>query len=120
MIDPLIEWLIASLILMGGFFSFIAGLGVLRLPDVLIRLHASTKAGTLGVGLILTALMIYFAEGTVTARGLATIIFILITAPVSAHMIGRATIFAITRSRMTDGQDAESHLPKQNPDQRQK
>ena len=61
----MIEWLIALLIVSGGFFSFAAGLGVLRLPDVLTRMHASTKAGTLGVGLILTALILYFGEGSV-------------------------------------------------------
>jgi len=42
------------LIIAGGFFAAVAGLGLLRLPDVLIRMHASTKAGTLGVGLITT------------------------------------------------------------------
>jgi multicomponent Na+:H+ antiporter subunit F len=40
--------IMAALVLLGGFFCFVAGLGVLRLPDVLIRMHASTKAGTLG------------------------------------------------------------------------
>lgn len=94
----MIEWVIALLIVAGAFFSFVAGVGLLRLPDVLMRMHASTKAGALGVGLILTALMLHFGEGTVVARAIAAIIFILITAPVAAHMIGRAAYKAAGQS----------------------
>ncbi|NCC21950.1 MAG: monovalent cation/H(+) antiporter subunit G [Alphaproteobacteria bacterium] len=85
-----LEWVIASCLVAGSFFVFVAGLGILRMPDTLIRMHASTKAGTLGLGLVLIALMLSFAEPAVTARGTAAIIFVLITAPVAAHMIGRA------------------------------
>lgn len=84
------EIIMAALILLGGFFCFVAGLGVLRLPDVLIRMHASTKAGTLGSGLILGAVAIYFADTATITRAVVAILFLLITAPVAAHMIGRA------------------------------
>ncbi len=84
------EIIMAVLILLGGFFCFVAGLGVLRLPDVLIRMHASTKAGTLGSGLVLSAVAVYFADTATITRAVATILFLLITAPVAAHMIGRA------------------------------
>jgi multicomponent Na+:H+ antiporter subunit G len=84
------EIVIVALVLLGGFFCFVAGLGVLRLPDVLIRMHASTKAGTLGSGLILAAVAVYFADTATITRAVATILFLLITAPVAAHMIGRA------------------------------
>jgi multicomponent Na+:H+ antiporter subunit G len=77
-------------VLLGGFFCFIAGLGVLRLQDVLMRMHASTKAGTLGSGLILVAVAIYFGDLATITRAVAAILFLLITAPVAAHMIGRA------------------------------
>jgi multicomponent Na+:H+ antiporter subunit G len=86
----ILEFIMAGLVLLGGFFCVVAGLGVLRLPDVLIRMHASTKAGTLGSGLILAAVAIFFADTATTTRALATILFLLITAPVAAHMIGRA------------------------------
>lgn len=85
-----VEYALAALILLGGFFCFVAGLGVLRLPDVLIRMHASTKAGTLGSGLILIAVAVFFSDTTTITRAVATILFLLITAPVAAHMIGRA------------------------------
>lgn len=84
------EVVVAILVVMGGVFCFAAGLGVLRLPDLLIRMHASTKAGTLGSGLILVAVAVAFAESTVIARAVAAILFLLLTAPVAAHLIGRA------------------------------
>ncbi len=84
------EIALSALVILGGFFCLVAGMGILRLPDVLIRMHASTKAGTLGSGLILVAVMFFFADTATVTRALATIIFLLITAPVAAHMIGRA------------------------------
>lgn len=84
------EWIMAALVLLGGFFCFVAGLGILRLPDVLIRMHASTKAGTLGAGLILGAVAVYFGDIATITRAIAAILFLLVTAPVAAHMIGRA------------------------------
>ncbi|WP_265500790.1 monovalent cation/H(+) antiporter subunit G [Paracoccus beibuensis] len=84
------ELIVSFLIVAGGVFCLSAGLGVLRLPDVLTRMHASTKAGTLGSGLILIAVAVVFAEGTVIARAVAAILFLLLTAPVAAHLIGRA------------------------------
>ena len=82
--------LTSILVVAGGLFALAAALGVLRMPDVLIRMHASTKAGTLGCGLILLAVAVHFAETGVTARAVAAIVFLLLTAPVAAHMIGRA------------------------------
>ena len=86
----MIELLVAAMLLFGSLLAAIAGLGLLRLPDVLIRMHASTKAGTLGVGLILAATALHYAEPGPSFRALATIVFLLITAPVAAHMIARA------------------------------
>lgn len=82
--------LVSLLLVLGGWFTFVAGLGVLRMPDVYIRMHAATKAGTLGVGLILLGVLVFFGDLSVGARAGAAIAFILITAPVAAHMIGRA------------------------------
>ena len=88
--QSLYELLTAALLVSGAFFTLVAGLGIVRLPDILIRMHAATKAGTLGVGLILLALALNFMETGVVTRAIAAIIFLLITAPVAAHMIGRA------------------------------
>ncbi len=85
-----VEYTLAALVILGGFFCLIAGLGVLRLPDVLIRMHASTKAGTLGAGLIFIAVAVYFGDTAMITRAGVTVVFLIITAPVAAHMIGRA------------------------------
>lgn len=84
------ELLISLLLIAGGGFAAVAGLGLLRLPDVLIRMHASTKAGTLGVGLIVIAVAVHKGDLLVTSKAALIIIFLLLTAPVAAHLIGRA------------------------------
>ncbi|RMA41178.1 monovalent cation/H(+) antiporter subunit G [Rhodophyticola porphyridii] len=102
----IVEFILVALVLLGGFFCFVAGLGVLRLPDVLIRMHASTKAGTLGSGLILAAVAVLFADLATVTRAVATIVFLLITAPVAAHMIGRAAFRSgvpMWRTKIEDG-----------------
>lgn len=86
----MIDLLIAIFLILGGGFAAIAGLGLLRLPDVLIRMHASTKAGTLGVGLIVIGTAIHFGDLVVATKAGLIILFLLITAPVAAHLIGRA------------------------------
>ena len=84
------NYLTAALVLAGGLFGFIAALGMLRLPDMITRMHASTKAGTLGAGLIMVAVAIHFMEVGITLRAAAAILFLLLTAPVAAHVISRA------------------------------
>ncbi|WP_263788584.1 monovalent cation/H(+) antiporter subunit G [Salinibacter grassmerensis] len=78
----------------GTLFVFVAGLGVLRLPDVYMRLHASTKAGTLGVALNAAGLVAFYPSLGIFTRAFALVLFLLLTAPVAAHMIGRASYFA--------------------------
>lgn len=75
----------------GLFFVASAALGTLRFPDPLCRMHAITKAGTLGLGLVMAATAIRFSHDiSLVTRALAVIGFALITAPASAQMIGRA------------------------------
>ena len=84
------EIITAGLLVLGSLFAFIAALGMLRLPDTVMRMHAATKAGTLGAGLILIAVAFFYADLGITLRALAAITFLLLTAPVAAHLIGRA------------------------------
>lgn len=86
----MIDLLIGAFLILGGAFAAIAGLGLLRLPDVLIRMHASTKAGTLGVGLVTIGVALHFDSALITTKVVLIILFLLITAPVAAHLIGRA------------------------------
>ncbi|MEL6167687.1 MAG: monovalent cation/H(+) antiporter subunit G [Pseudomonadota bacterium] len=84
--------IMAFLILLGCLFALIGGLGLVRLPDVLIRMHASTKIGTLACGLIMSAAAIHFGTGDMVIRAVSIILFLLLTAPIAAHMIGRAAV----------------------------
>ena len=84
--------LIAFFLLTGGFVAIIAAVGVLRLPDVLMRMHASTKAGILGSSLILIGVAISKSDTEITVRVVAIILFLMLTSPIGAHMIGRASV----------------------------
>lgn len=83
------EILISVLLVIGSFFMLVAGMGVLRMPDLFLRMSCSTKAATIGVGTLMFALALYFEDLGVATRALATISFIFLTAPVGAHRIGR-------------------------------
>ena len=83
-----------GLMLVGAIFTFIAALGVVRLPDLFMRMHANTKSATLGVGFIMLGAAVYFGEVTVTVRALAVVLFLIITAPISSHLLARAAYFS--------------------------
>jgi multicomponent Na+:H+ antiporter subunit G len=83
----------AILLIVGALFMLIGGLGILRFPDLYMRISASTKASTLGAGFALLALAFHFNELGTTMRAVATIIFLAITGPVAAHLISRAAYF---------------------------
>ncbi len=87
------EIIIILLSTLGTLFIFLAAIGVVRMPDLYLRISVTTKAATLGIGLVLIAAAIYFNDLSVTTRVLAIILFMLLTAPVGAHMIGRASYF---------------------------
>jgi multicomponent Na+:H+ antiporter subunit G len=78
------------LLSVGTFLLLVAGIGVVRLPDTFLRMSASSKASSLGAGCILVAVATSAAEFGVTVRALAGLVFLVMTVPVAAHMIGRA------------------------------
>lgn len=81
------------LMVIGTLVMLMAGIGIVRLPDVLTRASATSKAATLGVGCLLLAVAVFFDDLSIRTRALSTIAFIFLTAPVAAHMIGRAAYF---------------------------
>lgn len=85
---------VAIFSLSGAIFILFASIGLLRMPDAYLRISVTTKAATLGVGLLLLAATIHFQNFAVTTRVLAIILFILLTAPISGHLIGRASYFS--------------------------
>lgn len=84
---------VSALILAGAFFMGVAALGVLRMPDLMTRMHAATKAGTLGASLLVVSVAVAFRTVSVAMRCVAIVVFLCLTAPVVAHMVGRAAYF---------------------------
>lgn len=84
----------STLMLVGAAFMLLAGAGVVRMPDLFMRMQAATKASTLGMGCVVLAVAVHFGELGITTRALATIFFVCFTAPVAAHKIARASYFA--------------------------
>ena len=74
----------------GAGFIFVAALGVLRMPDFFTRAHAATKAGSLGSGVVVVSMALAIGDVSLSLRAAATVLFILLTAPVAAHALGRA------------------------------
>ncbi|WP_246940590.1 monovalent cation/H(+) antiporter subunit G [Bacillus pinisoli] len=91
-LNPFFTLLISFLLLFGTFFIFSSSIGMIRLPDVYTRSHAASKGATLGIASILLGTFFYFlfVEGELSSSLILGIIFVLITLPVSGHMIARA------------------------------
>lgn len=87
-----LELLIATLIVLGGLFSVVGSIGLVKLPNLITRLHGPTKATTLGVGGALTASMLFFfaTEGTWSIHEVLISAFLFLTAPITAHFIAKA------------------------------
>jgi multicomponent Na+:H+ antiporter subunit G len=84
----------AILALGGAGFALVAAIGLNRFPDVYSRMHAASKAGTVGSGLLLLAVGVHSGELSVLARALAGFFFFVLTAPVSAHLLAVAALKA--------------------------
>lgn len=82
----------AVLLLIGSAFCALAALGILRFPDVYTRLHAASKAGPLGAGLILLAVAFASNDWSVALRAMIGLVFLMLTAPVSAHLLARSAL----------------------------
>jgi multicomponent Na+:H+ antiporter subunit G len=88
----LIAVIVSGLLLIGLVFTFAGSLGLLRLPDIFCRMHATGKSSTLGVISIVLASFVYFSatEAGASIKELLTIVFVFLGGPVGAHMIARA------------------------------
>lgn len=84
------DWLSGALIIAGATLAMLAGVGVLRMPDVFTRMQASTKASTLGLGCLLAGVALRNPEFSFVARAVSIAAFMLLTTAVAAHVIARA------------------------------
>ncbi|MDO9012804.1 MAG: Na+/H+ antiporter subunit G [Gallionella sp.] len=92
--STLTEFSISALIVLGAAFALLGSVGLARLPDFFTRLHGPTKATTLGVGAMVLASAIYFTtlQAGVSLHEIAVMLFLFITAPVSAHLMSKAAL----------------------------
>ncbi|MDB0281892.1 Na+/H+ antiporter subunit G [Acinetobacter seifertii] len=93
------EIIVSIFLVFGAFFMLVGSIGMVRLPDLFMRLHAPTKSSTLGLGSFLIASMIFFAfQGRFGFAELLITLLAFITAPVSANLIAQAALHLRLRS----------------------
>ena len=104
------EFIISALILIGAVFALLGSVGLARLPDFFTRLHGPTKATTLGVGAIILASSLYFTATRpgVSLHEIAVMVFLFITAPVSAHLMAKAALHRQNAKQETEPVQTES------------
>ena len=90
----LAELLVAFFLVVGGFFALVGSIGLIRLKDTMQRLHAPTKASTVGVGGALIGSMLYFLliENQLSFHEFLITLFLFLTAPITANFIAKAYI----------------------------
>ena len=101
------EMVISALLVIGGLFGVGGSIGLLKLRDAMQRLHAPTKATTVGVGaaLIASALYLLWQNGVATWQEVLVAVFLFLTAPLSALFLAKTHIFrTIDRSTLPDPQ----------------
>jgi len=124
----MIDWILGFLSTVGALSILFASIGVLRMPDFYLRLSVTVKASTLGVGLLLICAAIMFPDDvSVTTKSIAIIFFLILTAPIAAHMIGKAAYFIGTplwKGTVTDQlkgmYNKETHCLESDPKKAQK
>ncbi|WP_028671779.1 Na+/H+ antiporter subunit G [Saccharospirillum impatiens] len=110
-----VEWLVIILLLLGAFFLMVGSIGLAKLPDFYTRLHAPTKASTLGIGAVLIASTLFFSvnQDGISVKELVITLFLFITAPITAHMMGKAAMHkekpALERTQNRHLQDPARH-----------
>lgn len=112
--SAVVEIITGVMLVVGASFALVASLGLIRLKDVYMRMHAASKAGTLGSGLMLIALAIYATDLAIATRALAGVVFFLLTAPISAHLLAKAAYAAGYRPCADTKQDALAKIVRPN------
>ena len=92
--------------LLGFFFIFAAALGVLRFKDPLQRMHAATKSGTIGAGLMVIGAACASGDGATIGIAAITVFFLVVTVPIAGHLLGRAIYISGAPLVGIEGNDA--------------
>ena len=108
MMSEVTEYGVLALLILGVVLMLIAAIGLLRMPDLYLRTSVTSKGATLGVAALLLAVALHFSELGTSSRALAVIVFMMVTAPVAAHMLGRAAYRSRVPFAQTTLQDADT------------
>jgi len=101
-----LSWL---LLLSGGVFCIIGSIGLLRMPDAYTRMHAASIIDTLGLGCILTGLMLQSGFTLITTKLAIVMILVFFTSPVATHAMARAMLHRGIKPILADKQDRSSN-----------
>ncbi len=105
--QDILDNLAAVMILLASFFLLVGAIGLVRFPDFYMRLHAPTKASTLGVGGVLIAsMLVTLGHGRPGIAELLITLFVFVTAPVSANLLAQAALHQRLRSKAPIPEDA--------------
>ena len=108
----MLAWLSALFMLLGSIVTFIAALGILRLPDFFMRMHAATKAGVVGPSLLLIGAGFHEPSWGTWIKILLTVLFLLTTTPIAAHLLGKAGFLGgVSLWKRTVRNDLDDVLP---------
>ena len=105
------ETLAGIALVTGLFFMLLGAIGIVRMPDVYLRLHAATKCSTLGLGLLLAGAVLHLRGAAVIDKSVMVLVFAFVAAPVGSHMLAKAAMRTRARQwRYTlDDEHAEDH-----------
>ena len=101
----ILEVVSAALLLGGGFFTLVGGIGVLRLPDVYSRMHGAGVTDTLGAGLVLTGLMLQADSFLVIFKLVSVLFFLWVTSPTATHALARSALANGVEPELDDGEE---------------
>lgn len=117
--ELLIDIVISALLVLGGVLGVIGSFGLIKLPDLMTRLHAPTKTTTLGVGSVLIASMLWFAiyGDHFSFHEPMISIFLFLTAPLTANFIAKAHLHRhVTEDELPEPGDGSVWAGYQNPE----
>ena len=114
-----LEWLTALLMLLGALLALLAAIGVVRFPDTFLRMQASSKASTLGLACLLGGAALQLPDVSSIIRLGSIAAFIMLTAPLSAHVVARASLRRATplwKGTVRNEYDPRQCSPEQGPE----
>ena len=100
--EPVLDLLSWIAIVSGLFFMIVGTIGILRMPDILTRLHPAGMTDTMGAGLLLLGMAFQTSDWMVLVRLLFVYFFLLFTSPIASHALARAALVGLGKGKTAD------------------